>query len=433
LSSGKDSEMTITIFILSLLGAMALGVPIAFSLLICGAALMLHLNMFDAQILAQNLIEGSNSFPLLAVPFFMLAGEIMNAGGLSRRIVNFAMACVGHIKGGLGYVTIMAAVIMAALSGSAVADAAALASLLLPMMIAAGHDRSRSAGLIASAGIIAPVIPPSIGFVIFGVAGNVSISKLFMAGIVPGIMLGAALWVTWWWLARTEVVQVPPRKSLLEIGVAMRQATWALVLPFIVVFGLKFGVFTPTEAAVVATVYALFISTVIYKELSLKSLLPLFVNAAKTSAIVMFLVAAAMVSAWLITVANLPAQLISLLQPLLDSPRLLMLTIMIITIIVGTALDMTPTILLLTPVLMPVVKAAGIDPVYFGVLFIINNAIGLITPPVGTVLNAVAGAGKISMDEVTRGVMPFMLAQFAIMFAMVAFPALVMVPARWFY
>jgi tripartite ATP-independent transporter DctM subunit len=201
----------------------------------------------------------------------------------------------------------------------------------------------------------------------------------------------------------------------------------------IVVFGLKFGVFTPTEAAVVAAVYALFISMFVYKELSFKSIVPLFVAAAKTSAIVMFLVAAAMVSAWLITVANLPAQLIALLQPLLDSPRLLMMTIMIITMVVGTALDMTPTILLLTPVLMPVVKAAGIDPVYFGVLFIINNAIGLITPPVGTVLNAVAGVGKISMDEVTRGVMPFMLAQFAIMFAMVIWPALVMVPARWFY
>jgi tripartite ATP-independent transporter DctM subunit len=425
--------MTIAVFVLSLLGAMALGVPIAFSLLLCGVALMVHLNMFDAQILAQNLIEGSNSFPLLAVPFFMLAGEIMNAGGLSRRIVNFAMACVGHIKGGLGYVTIMAAVIMAALSGSAVADAAALASLLLPMMVAAGHDRARSAGLIASAGIIAPVIPPSIGFVIFGVAGNVSISKLFMAGIVPGIMLGAALWITWWWLARSEVVSVPPRKSMAEISVAMREATWALVLPLIVVFGLKFGMFTPTEAAVVAAVYALLISVFVYKELNFKSVFPLFVTAAKTSAIVMFLVAAAMVSAWLITVANLPAQLISLLQPLLDSPRLLMLTIMVITMVVGTALDMTPTILLLTPVLMPVVKAAGIDPVYFGVLFIINNAIGLITPPVGTVLNAVAGVGKVSMDEVTRGVMPFMVAQFAIMFAMVAFPALVLVPARWFY
>ncbi len=425
--------MTIAVFLCSLIGAMALGIPIAFSLLLCGVALMWHMNMFDAQILAQNLIEGSNSFPLLAVPFFMLAGEIMNAGGLSRRIVNFAMACVGHIKGGLGYVTIMAAVIMAALSGSAVADAAALASLLLPMMVAAGHDKARSAGLIASAGIIAPVIPPSIGFVIFGVAGNVSISKLFMAGIVPGILLGASLWITWWWLARREVVQVPPRKSAGEIAKALREATWALVLPVIVVFGLKFGVFTPTEAAVVAAAYALIISTFVYRELSFKTLVPLFMTAAKTSAVVMFLVAAAMVSAWLITVANLPGELVALLQPMLDSPKLLMLAIMVITMVVGTALDMTPTILLLTPVLMPVIKAAGIDPVYFGVLFIINNAIGLITPPVGTVLNAVAGVGKVSMDEVTKGVMPFMVAQFIIMFAMVAFPDLVMVPARWFY
>jgi TRAP-type transport system large permease protein len=425
--------MTIAIFLGSLLAAMALGIPIAFSLLLCGAALMWHMNMFDAQILAQNLIEGSNSFPLLAVPFFMLAGEVMNAGGLSRRIVNFAMALVGHIKGGLGYVTIVAAVIMASLSGSAVADAAALTALLLPMMVAAGHDKARSAGLIASAGIIAPIIPPSIGFVIFGVAGGVSITKLFMAGIFPGIMLAAALWFTWWYLVRKEVVMPPPRKDRAEVFAALKEATWALVLPMIIIVGLKFGVFTPTEAAVVAAVYALLVSVFVYKELDFKKLVPLFVSSAKTCSIVMFLVAAAMVSAWLITVANLPAQVVTLLEPLLSSPRLLMLAIMVLTMVVGTALDMTPTILLLTPVLMPVVKAAGIDPVYFGVLFIINNAIGLITPPVGTVLNAVAGVGKLRMDEVTRGVIPFMIAQFAIMFLMVMFPQLVMVPARWFY
>ncbi len=423
--------MTIAIFLGSLLGAMALGIPIAFSLLICGAALMWHLDMFDAQILAQNVINGADSFPLLAVPFFMLAGELMNEGGLSRRIVNLAMAFVGHIRGGLGYVTIVAACIMAALSGSAVADAAALAALLLPMMVAAGHDKARSAGLIASAGIIAPVIPPSIGFVIFGVAGGVSISKLFLAGIVPGLLLGASLWITWWWLVRKEAVTPPPRKSRGEVMKALRESTWALVLPVIVIVGLKFGVFTPTEAAVVAAVYALFVSTVIYRELKVRQLYAVFLAAAKTTSVIMFLVAAAMVSAWLITVAQLPAQIVALLQPLLDSPKLLMLAIMVLTMVVGTALDMTPTILLLTPVLMPVVKAAGIDPVYFGVLFIMNNAIGLITPPVGTVLNTVAGVGKIRMDEVTRGVMPFMVAQFLIMFLMVAFPQIVTVPARW--
>jgi tripartite ATP-independent transporter DctM subunit len=389
--------------------------------------------MFDAQILAQNTIEGANSFPLLAVPFFMLAGEIMNVGGLSRRIVNFAMTLVGHVRGGLGYVGIMAAIIMAALSGSAVADAAALAALLLPMMNRAGYNTARSAGLLSAAGIIAPIIPPSIGFVVFGVAANVSISKLFMAGIVPGILLGVALWFTWWWLVRKEKIEAAPRASRAEIMKSFKDATFALVMPVIVIVGLKFGVFTPTEAAVVAAVYALFVSTVIYKELKLSQLYGLFEAAARTTAVIMFLVAAAMVSAWMITVANLPDEVVKLLQPLLGSPTLLMVAIMVLTMIVGTAMDMTPTILILTPVLMPLVKAAGIDPVYFGVLFMINNAIGLITPPVGTVLSTVAGVGKVSMDEVTKGVWPFMVAQFAVMFLMVFFPQLVTVPARWFH
>jgi TRAP-type transport system large permease protein len=425
--------MTIAVFLGALLGAMALGIPIAFSLLLCGAALMWHMDMFDAQILAQNVIEGANSFPLLAVPFFMLAGEIMNVGGLSRRIVDFAMALVGHIRGGLGYVTILAACLLSALSGSAIADAAALTALLLPMMVKAGHDKARSAGLIAACGVIGPIIPPSIGFVIFGVAGNVSISKLFLAGIFPGLLLGAGLWLTWWWLTRKELLAPPPQQSAQQVWLALRRASWALMLPVIILVGLRMGVFTPTEAAVVAAVYALFVATVVYRELTMKQLVEVFISSARTTSVVMFLVAAAMVSAWMITVAQLPDQVISLLQPFLDNPKLLMALIMVLVIIVGTAMDMTPTILILTPVLMPLVKAAGIDPVYFGVLFIINNSIGLVTPPVGTVLNVVAGVGRMRMDDVTRGVMPFMLVQFLVMFLLVLFPDLVMVPARWLY
>jgi TRAP-type transport system large permease protein len=422
--------MTIAVFLGSLLAAMAVGIPISFALLLSGVALMWHLDIFDAQILAQNVIEGSNSFPLLAVPFFMLAGEIMNTGGLSRRIVNFAMALVGHVRGGLGYVTIVAACLLSALSGSAVADAAALTALLLPMMVKAGHDKARSGGLIAACGVIGPIIPPSIGFVIFGVAANVSISKLFLAGIFPGILLAAGLWATWWWTTRKENLEPPPRKSAGEVMSAMRSAGWALMLPLIILVGLRMGVFTPTEAAVVAAVYALFVAGVIYRELTWKQLHEVFLNAAKTTAVIMFLVAAAMVSAWLITVAQLPDQIVTLLQPLLDNPTLLMFAIMALVIVVGTAMDMTPTILILTPVLMPIVKAAGIDPVYFGVLFIINNSIGLVTPPVGTVLNTVAGVGRMRMDDVTRGVLPFMLVQFAVMFLMVLFPQLVMWPAK---
>ena len=425
--------MTIAVFLGSLLAAMMLGVPIAFSLLLCGTALMWHLNMFDAQILAQNIIEGANSFPLLAVPFFMLAGEIMNTGVLSRRIVDFAMALVGHVRGGLGYVTIVAACILSALSGSAVADAAALTALLLPMMVKAGHDKARSGGLIAACGVIGPIIPPSIGFVIFGVAANVSISKLFLAGIFPGIVLAAGLWATWWWLTRKEMLETPPRRSAGEVMLAMRKAGWALMLPLIILVGLRFGVFTPTEAAVVAAVYALFVAGVIYRELTWAQVYGVFLAAAKTTAVIMFLVAAALVSAWLITVAQLPAQVVTLLQPLLDSPKLLLLAMMVLVMIVGTAMDMTPTILILTPVLMPLVKAAGIDPVYFGVLFIINNSIGLVTPPVGTVLNVVAGVGKMRMDDVTRGVMPFMIVQFAVMFLMVLFPQIIMWPAKLLY
>ncbi|MGH0222028.1 TRAP transporter large permease subunit [Sinorhizobium meliloti] len=424
--------MTISIFLGALLGPMALGVPIAFALILSGVALMLYLGLFDAQIVTQNVLNGADSFPLMAVPFFLLAGEVMNTGGLSRRIVALAMAMVGHIRGGLGFVAIFAACILSSLSGSAVADAAALGALLLPMMLKSGHDPARASGLIASASIIGPIIPPSIGFILFGVVGGVSITKLFLAGIFPGLMIAAALSITWLIVARKEQFELPPRQSGRLRLRAFVDSLWALFLPVIIIAGLKFGVFTPTEAGVIAAVYSLFVSMVVYRELAPAQLFHVFVSAAKISAVVMFLVACAAVSAWLITVADVPGALAALLEPLMGNQTALLIAIMVLIVIVGTAMDMTPTILIMTPVLMPVIKQAGIDPVYFGVLFIINNSIGLITPPVGTVLNVICGVSKLSMEDLMKGVMPFLFAELIVLFLLVLFPELVTVPVSWF-
>lgn len=423
--------MTVLVFIGSLLGAMALGMPIAFALLVCGVALMTFMGNFDSQILAQRFVDGADNFPLLAVPFFLLAGEFMNAGGLSRRIVNMAMAWVGHFRGGLGYVAVIAAIVMASISGSAVADTAALAAILIPMMRQAGYNVNRSAGLIASGGIIAPIIPPSIGFILFGVAANVSITKLFLAGIVPGILMGLAIAITWYFVSKKENVPPQPKPPMRERVKITLDAVFALVLPVIIIGGMKFGIFTPTEAAVVAAVYSFLVGKFVYRELKWNKLYGLFLQAGKTTAVVMFLVAAAMVSAWLITVANIPTEVSKLLQPFMDNKILLMFIMMALIIVIGTALDFAPTVLILTPVLMPVVREAGIDPVYFGVLFIMNNAIGLITPPVGTVLNVVCGVARISMDDSFKGVWPFLCAQLAVLFLLVFVPEIVTVPLAW--
>jgi TRAP-type transport system large permease protein len=423
--------MTIAVFLAALLGAMAIGVPVAFSLMFTGIVLMFYMGIFNAQIVAQNMISGADTFTLLAIPFFLLAGEMMNAGGLSKRIIEFAVSCVGHIRGGLGIVAVIAAVIMASLSGSAAADTAALASILIPMMRDAGYNVPRAAGLMASGGIIAPVIPPSIAFIIFGVAANVSITQLFMAGIVPGLMMAIALVATWMFVSRRENVKPLPRQPWSVRAKATGRAGWALIMPVIILGGIRFGLFTPTEAAVVAAVYAMFVGMFIYRELKVEHLYGVFLQAAKTTSIVLFLVAAALVSAWLITSANIPAEISGVIRPLIESPKVLLLVIMLLVLVVGTALDLAPTILILSPVLMPIIREAGIDPVYFGVIFVMNTCIGLITPPVGIVLNVVSGVARVPLGQVVVGILPFLLAQVGVLFLLVMFPELVLTPLRW--
>lgn len=423
--------MTVAIFLITLIGCILLGIPVAFSLLLCGLALMLNLDMFDIQIMASNLVNGADSFPLLAIPFFVLAGELMNAGGISKRIVDLPMKLVGHKQGGLGYVAIIASVLMASLSGSAAADTAALGMVLLPMIKNAGYAEGRSAGLIATGGIIAPIIPPSIPFIIFGVASGVSISKLFLAGIAPGVMMGVALAMVWYWQSRTTQLTACVKATRAEVWQSVRDGAWSLMLPIIIVGGFRSGIFTPTEAGVVAAAYALAISLFVYREMKLKDLYHVLYASAETTAVVMLLVAASAVSAWLITIAELPMMVADMMSPLVDSPILLMLVIMLFIAMVGMVMDLTPTVLILVPVLMPLVKQAGIDPVYFGVMFILNCSIGLITPPVGNVLNVITGVSRLPFEACVKGVLPYLGAMLALLLLFALFPALILTPLGW--
>jgi TRAP-type transport system large permease protein len=419
------------IFLGVLLAGMAIGMPIAFALLLTGVSLMWYLDFFDTQLLAQNLLAGFDSFPLLAVPFFILAGELMNAGGLSHRIIGLARALFGHVRGGLGFVAIFAAILLASMSGSAIADTAALATLLFPMMRNQKYPDGYSAGLIASGGIIAPIIPPSMPFVIYGVTTNTSISKLFLSGVFPGLLMGVCLLAVWWSIARTHHLSADTKVSWPDRLIALRDSFWALLMPIIILGGIKGGVFTPTEAAVVAVVYALFVSMFVYRQLTWPGVYKVFVSAARTTAIVMFLCGAATVTAYMIALADLPNQLAQVFSGVMAQPILFMALMMLFLLFVGTAMDLTPTILIFAPVCAPLAVKANIDPVYFGFMFVFVGCIGLITPPVGTVQNVVAGVANLRMAIVIKGTNPFLAIYLVLLVLFVGFPQLVLAPLKW--
>jgi len=415
-------------FLASLFGFIFLNTPIAFSLLLTAVVLMLmQTGEVSTPVITQSLLRGIDNFPLMAIPFFMLAGEIMNVGGISKRIVLFAKALVGHVTGGLGYVGVVASMIFAGVSGSAVADTSAIGSILLPIMDKEGYDKPTSTALISAAGCIGPIIPPSIPMILFGVIGGVSIVKLFLGGIIPGILIGFGLMIIWYFHAKKRNYRADTIKSsLAEVSGAAREAFWALLLPIIILGGIITGIYTPTEAAVVAVVYAFVVGMFIYKEMSLKDLPEVLIQSAKSTSIVLFVCGAATAAGYLITTAQIPTMLSALISRLAgDSPMMAMFWINILLLLVGCVMDLTPALLILGPILLPIAVGYGLDPVYFGVVMCVNLCIGLITPPVGTVLYVGCGLSKISMGQITKPLLPFIAVMVVVLFIITYVPGLI--------
>lgn len=421
----------VVVFLASLAITIPLGVPIAFVLILCAVALMQFLGHTDMTIITQNMIMGANNASLMAIPFFMLAGEIMSRGGLSTRIVDFANILVGRVRGGLGYAAILASMIFAGLSGSAVADAAALGGILIPLMVKNGYSKERSTGVICSGSVIAPIIPPSIPMIVLATGTGLSVTKMFMAGLIPGIILGLCLMVCWTICVKKDGYDDRRTYTKQQVVHILLDSLPALFMPVLIVGGIRLGIFTPTEAGAFAVVYALLISLFVYREMKLKDLANIFLEGAKSTGIVMFIVAAASAVGWLITVAQIPAKVVELLAPLIAHPLALLLVINLFLFIMGMIMDLTPNILIFGPILVPVVQAAGIDPIVFGVIMVLNLTIGLITPPVGTVLYLGCSIADISFARVVKGVLPFLLTEVIALLLFTVFPQLISVPMGW--
>lgn len=412
-------------FLIALFGFILLNVPIAFSLLLTSFVLNLFLGNISPENITQSVVRGVDSFSLMAIPFFVLAGEIMNVGGMSKRIVLFAQALVGYVTGGLGYVVVLASMLFAGVSGSAVADTSAIGSVLLPIMEKEGYDKSKSTALIMSSGTIGPIIPPSLPMIIFGVVGGVSIVKLFLGGIIPGVLIGLALMVSWGIHAKKKGYAKSDKMSVKAILTSTKEAFWAIIFPVIIMGGILLGIFTPTEAAVIAVVYAFIICFFIYKELKLKDLLHVLVKSAKSTSVVMLVCGAATSAAYYITTAQIPKLLSATLLSFTDNVLVLMLLINILLLLVGFVMDLTPALLILVPILLPIALEFGLDPIYFGVVMIVNLCIGLITPPVGTVLYVGCGLSKLSMVELTKPVLGFLFVMIAVLLLITYFPILI--------
>jgi tripartite ATP-independent transporter DctM subunit len=415
------------VFLVGLFLLVFLNVPIAFCL-ICTAILMMIFSgaPVTPQILTQNLIKGIDSFPLLAIPFFVFAGEIMNVGGISKRIVRFSQALVGHIAGGLGFVGVISSMIFAGVSGSAIADTTAVGSVLLPMMKESNYDVNKSTALICSSGCMGPVIPPSVPMILFGVTCGVSIVKLFSGGIIPGVLIGLALMAIWYFQAKKYHYKSEIKVPFKEVLKAFKEAIWAIILPVLILVAIVSGLATPTESAVIAVAYAFIVGVFVYKELKISDMPRILLEGSVSTAVIMFLVGGATSAAYLITVAHIPELLTDTLLAISNNPYVLLLLINILILLVGCVMDLSPAILILAPIMLPLVVKMGYDPIYFGVIMVVNLCIGLLTPPVGSVMYVGCGLSKISMLDFAKASWTYLAAMVVVLLIITYCPALIM-------
>ncbi|MEQ9608067.1 MAG: TRAP transporter large permease [Kiloniellaceae bacterium] len=418
--------MLLALLFVMVFGLLIFGVPVGIALALSSLVFILLAGQVPDLVVMHRMINGVNSFPLLAVPFFILAGNLMNTAGITNRIFDFAKACVGWMRGGLGHVNIGASVVFAGMSGAAVADAGGLGTIEIKAMRDAGYDPDFSVGVTAASSTIGPIIPPSLPMVIYGVVASSSIGQLFAAGFIPGLMMAASLMIMVAWYARARNYPRDARFALAVLWGSFQRAFLSLLTPIIIVGGILGGIFTPTEAAIAASAYALFLGVAIYRTLTIRRLLRVSFDTIETTAVVMFIVAAASIFAWILTSNRVTEQFAALILTITENPVLILLMINVILLVVGCFMETIAAITILVPVLLPIVVKLGIDPVHFGVIMVLNLMIGLLTPPVGMVIYVLSRVSGVPFERCVTATAPFLIPLVVVLLLVTFIPQLSM-------
>jgi len=427
--------VTLVFFIGLLIILFVLGIPVCASIgLTCLAVLWFENGLFNIplSLLPLKMMHGVNSFPLLAVPFFILAANVMNKGSITPRIFNFANSLVGHLRGGLGHVNVLASMIFAGMSGTAVADAAGLGALEIRAMRDQGYPLNYSTGITGASSVIGPIIPPSVAMVIYGWLSDVSVGALFIGGLVPGVMLGLALMIMTVVLSYRISMPLQPRPPVTETLRLSRRAALSLLTPVIIVGGIWSGIFTPTESGAVASAYAIVLGTVVYRELGVKELLDVFRHTIEFTAIILFIISVAGLYGWLMVRLQIPMNLAEGVVHLTTNPTLLLMILMVFFLIIGCFMSVIESVLIFTPIMVPMVQMMGIDPLFFGVVMVISLSVGVITPPFGNVIYVLVGITGQPFEAVVKALIPFLVPILITILVLILFPELVTyLPYKW--